>query len=80
MKDETRDSLRYVSDASKIRERIGAPKPHVVITEQDEQQRDALFAVWPGIQQQLCRYHIVANVALQSKRKLVAKLPRPFRH
>jgi hypothetical protein len=33
--------------------------------------RDALFTIWPDTQQQLCRYYILANVALQSNKKFI---------
>jgi len=55
----------------RIRARIGAPTPNVVITDQDEKQKAALLEVWPNTQQQLCRYHINKNVALHSKKKWV---------
>jgi hypothetical protein len=70
VKDESRDSFDALFQGlEKIRERIGAPKPQVVITDKDERQRDALFEIWPDVQQQLCRYHMNVNVALQSKKK-----------
>lgn len=65
MKDETRDSFDALFQGlEKIRALIAAPKPHVVVTDQDEWQKAALLAVWPDTQQQLCRYHINPNVAL----------------
>lgn len=72
MKDETRGSFDALFQGlERIRVRLGAPKPHVVITDQDEWQKAALLEVWPDAQQQLCRYHMNANVALQSKKKWV---------
>jgi hypothetical protein len=66
-------STTLFQGVERFRERLGAAILHVVITDKDEQQRDALFEVWPDVQQQLCRFHILANVALQSKKKFVYK-------
>jgi len=72
MKDESRESFDALFQGlEKIREKVGAPSPSVVITDKDEQQRDALLEVWPAAQQQLCRYHMNANVGLRAKQKWV---------
>jgi hypothetical protein len=73
MKDETRESFDTLFEGlEKLRARINAPKPHVIITDQDKWQKAALLEVWPDTQQQLCRFHMNANVALQSKKKWAA--------
>jgi len=72
MKDETLASFTALFNGlEKIRARIDAPKPHVVITDKDEQQKAALNEVWPDAQQQLCRFHINQNVLLRAKQKWV---------
>src|ERR1700694_1384920 len=73
MKDETRESFDTLFEVlEKLRARINAPKPHVIITDQDKWQKAALLEVWPDPQQQLCRFHMNANFALQSKKKWAA--------
>jgi hypothetical protein len=72
MRDESRESFNALFQGlNEIREKIGAPSPSVVIKDKDEWQRDALLEVWPAAQQQLCRYHINANVGLRAKQKWV---------
>jgi hypothetical protein len=74
MKDETRETFTSLFRAlDTIRERIGAPIPHVVVTDQDQWQKQALAEVWPDTQQQLCRYHMNANVVTQARKKWKAK-------
>lgn len=51
-----------VRQLESVREEINAEIPHVVITDKDDVPRDALRAAMPSVQQQLCIYHIVANV------------------
>ena len=45
-----------------LRADIGANLPDVVITDKEEALRTALRKTFPHVQQQLCVYHIVANV------------------
>jgi len=59
-------STTLVQGVERFLERLGAAMLHVVITDQDEQQRDALFEVWPDVQQHLPRttslYPMILNV------------------
>jgi hypothetical protein len=58
-----------VQSLNELRVRIEARSPLVTVTDKDDQMRDALKAVFPDTQQQLCRFHINANVLLQAKKK-----------
>jgi hypothetical protein len=58
-----------------LRIKVEARSPAVAITDKDDQMRDAIRAVWPDTQQQLCRFHINKNVHLNAKTK--GKWPPP---
>ncbi|KID81917.1 hypothetical protein MGU_10765 [Metarhizium guizhouense ARSEF 977] len=45
-----------------LRINIGADMPEVIITDKEQALRAALTNTFPGAQQQLCAYHILANV------------------
>ncbi|KID97270.1 transposase, partial [Metarhizium majus ARSEF 297] len=45
-----------------LRINIGADMPEVIITDKEQALRAALTNTFPGVQQQLCVYHILANV------------------
>lgn len=68
--EEDRESFDFLaSGVNQLREKIGARRPEVLITDKDQWMRGALRAVFPDAQLQLCRYHMYENVKLQAKKK-----------
>ena len=52
---------------NQLREEVEAPVPAVAITDKEAALRNALSRVFPNTQQQLCVYHINANVRVEIK-------------
>lgn len=55
----------------KLLDRYSIRAPDVIITDFDKQMKQALGVEFPEAKQQICIYHINANVMLQSKRRWV---------
>lgn len=67
---ERREGFDFLADAvNQLRIKIEARPPSVTITDKDERMRDALNAIFPDAQKQLCRFHINQNVRLQARKK-----------
>ena len=72
---ERREGFEFLSEAvRKLTERHGIPLPDVVITDYDQQMKEALDSQYPDSQQQLCIHHINANVLLNAKRKWITTI------
>lgn len=70
MTNEREDTFLFVFDSIKqLLQQLKVPKPRVIIADKYDEAKNALSAVFPDIQQQICTFHILKNVLINAKKK-----------
>jgi len=69
---EREDGFQWVADrVDKVRQKIGAAVPSVILTDFDKAMKKALRKTYPTAYQQICVFHLNKNIVLNIKRKWI---------